>query len=389
MTTPDKTDWRLVLLIWAAGLGAAAQYAKISVIFEQLGGIYPDAGARLGFIVSLVGGVGIVLGVAAGVLVAWIGYRRALLWGLVAGAAVSAVQSVWPPLNLLLLTRLIEGVAHLALVVSGPTLIAQVAAERDRGLALTLWGSFFGVTYALLVWVGLPFANAWGEGALIGAHAVYMAAMALILAPLLPRSAVTERAFDLSMLARAHLRLYGSARIGAAAWGWLFYTICFLSLLTLIPPYIDESQRAFVVGAMPLMSILSSLTLGVWLLRRITAAQVVMLGFVLSAGTALALVGAPGQPTLALLLGASLGLVQGASFAAVAELNAAPEDRALANGGLAQMGNLGNTIGTPLMLWVVTMAGYAGFMAAIALVLLLGAVVHILLSARRRRAVTA
>ena len=69
----DRTNWILVWLLWGAGLGAAAQYGKISVIFDQLPGVYPTAGAALGFAVSLVGAVGIVLGIVAGVFVARIG----------------------------------------------------------------------------------------------------------------------------------------------------------------------------------------------------------------------------------------------------------------------------------------------------------------------------
>ena len=82
MVDQSKTNWPLVWLLWAAGLGAAAQYGKISVIFDQLPRVYPDAGTSLGFAVSLVGFLGILLGVVAGVLVARIGYRRALIWAL-------------------------------------------------------------------------------------------------------------------------------------------------------------------------------------------------------------------------------------------------------------------------------------------------------------------
>ena len=85
------------------------------------------------------------------------------------------------------------------------------------------------------------------------------------------------------------------------------------------------------------------------------------------------------------LLGA-LGLVQGASFAAIPELNVEPEAQALANGALAQMGNLGNVAGTPLLL--AALAG-AGFETMIALTIgcwLAGLAVHLLLRGRRRAA---
>lgn len=386
MTQTERTDWRLVLLIWAAGLGGAAQYGKVSVIFDRLSEVYPDAGAWLGFAVSFVGFLGILLGIVAGVLVARIGYRRALLSALVTGAVVSSLQSLFPPMPVFLSLRLIEGAAHLAIVVAGPTMVAQITAEKDRGLALTLWGTFFGVAFTVLAWLGVPLARVAGLPALMLAHACYMALMAALLWPILPR--VTERpttAPGLRNLANAHRRIYLSPAIGAPAYGWIFYTACFVAVLTVIPPYLPDHARAFTVGAMPLMSILASLTLGVWLLRHIEAVQVVMLGFAACAALCLLLLIFPGAPILALALGASLGLVQGASFAAVPQLNPALDDRALANGGLAQAGNFGNTIGTPLMVAVIAMGGYQSLMIALCLLFCAGLAVHVGLRRRRGR----
>ncbi|MDJ0825494.1 MAG: MFS transporter [Rhodobacter sp.] len=380
-----RTDWRLVWLLWAAGLGAAGQYGKISVIFERLPEVYPDAGAALGFAVSLVGFLGILLGVVAGVLVARLGYRRALIWALALGAAMSVLQAPFLPLPWFLASRVVEGAAHLAVVVAAPTLIAQVTSAKDRGVALTLWGTFFGVAFAVLAWAGVPFARSFGLGALMLAHGVYMAAMACALWWLLPKERdAPAGVVSLGELVRAHGRIYRSARIGAPALGWLFYTACFVSVLTVFPPFVAAEWRAIVAGAMPLMSILSSLTLGVLLLRYIEAVSVVMIGFGVCAGFSVILWAMPGQPALALGLGAGLGLVQGASFAAVAQLNERAEDRALANGGLAQMGNLGNTSGTPIMVAVIGGAGYGGLMWALAALFLAGAAVHLRLRARRR-----
>ena len=61
-----RTPIALVFALWGAGLGAAAQYGKISVIFDQLPQLYPDAGAAIGWAVSLVGLLGIIFGVVAG-----------------------------------------------------------------------------------------------------------------------------------------------------------------------------------------------------------------------------------------------------------------------------------------------------------------------------------
>lgn len=383
-----KTPVGLILLLWGAGLGAAAQYAKVSVIFDQLPDVYPEAGAALGFAVSLVGFIGIVFGVVAGLLVARIRYRRALLWSLWLGAAVSAIQSFLPSFEWFLVLRGIEGLSHLAMVVAAPTLIAQLSAPQHRGLTLTLWGTFFGVAFAVLAWGGLPLVAAYGVSALFAAHAVYMAVFAVILTFSLQALPSTETFPNLSIasILRDHIAIYRSPRISAAGLGWLLYTFCFVSVLTVMPPFLDPSERAFVTGAMPLASIISSMTIGVWALRYISAVGVVIWGFGCSIISMVWLGFDPANAYGCIALAASLGLVQGASFAAVPQLNDTAETQAQANGAMAQMGNVGNTIGTPIMVAALAGFGYIALPVFVSIALLMGLLIHLILRMLRNRA---
>lgn len=216
----DRTSFPLVFALWGAGLGAAGQYAKISVIFDRLPAMYPDAGAALGFTVSLVGFLGILLGVMAGLVVARIRYRRAMLWGLWAGAVLSLYQATLPSLPLMLLSRALEGVSHLALVVAAPTLIAQLSAERHRGFTLTLWSTFFSVAFTLLVALGLPLVDAMGVPALFVAHAIWLAAFAVILGLFLrPLEVPPEGTLSFSGILRDHAAIYRSPSIAAPGGG--------------------------------------------------------------------------------------------------------------------------------------------------------------------------
>ena len=134
------------------------------------------------------------------------------------------------------------------------------------------------------------------------------------------------------------------------------------------------------------MSIVSAMTLGVFLLRYTTAVGVAVIGFVLTALVVLALTLWPGAPLLCLAMVFALGLVQGAGFTIVPQLNTAEGDRAAANGAMAQTGNLGNTLGTPVMLMIGAWAGYVGMMMLALLVLLAGALAHLGLARLRARA---
>lgn len=383
-----RGSWPLILALWGAGLGAAMQYAKISVIYDLLGGIYPEGGAALGWLVSVVGGIGIVLGVVAAMLVARVRYRRALLAALWLGALVSLGQALLPPLPVMLGLRVIEGISHLAIVVAAPTLIAQIATDHQRGLALTLWGTFFGVAFAVMAWGGLPFARAAGIPALFAAHAAYMAGFALYLAPRL-RTLPEEGdipAFSLTTILNTHKAIYTSPRIAAPAAGWLFYTFCFVSILTVLPPYLDATVRALVMGAMPLVSIAVSMTLGVVLLRYISAVNVVIAGFAASALCMVWLWAVPAGVFACLALAAAMGLIQGASFAAVPQLNTGAQAQTQANGAMAQMGNLGNTLGTPVMAMALAGWGYFSLPVLAGAAFALGLILHLLLATLRRKA---
>ena len=381
-----RTSFPLILCLWGAGLGAAGQYAKISVIFDRLGDVYPDAGTALGFIVSLVGFVGILLGVVAGLVVARIRYRRAMLWALWVGAGVSLFQALLPALPLMLVSRVIEGMSHLAIVVAAPTLIAQLSAERHRGFTLTLWSTFFGVAFTLLVVLGLPLVDGYGLRALFVAHGVWMAMFAVILMLFLrPLELRPEGALSLRGILADHMTIYRSPRIAAPGAGWLFYTFCFLAILTVLPPYIAPDWRAWVMGAMPLVSIAVSMTLGVAALRIMSAVHLTQVGFALSVASLAWLLVAPGLPVACLALAGALGLVQGASFAAIPQLNTTAATQAQAYGAMAQTGNLGNTVGTPALLAIMAVTGYAGLIWTSIIVLSGGFLVHAWMAVRRGR----
>lgn len=260
----------------------------------------------------------------------------------------------------------------------------QFSAERHRGFTLTLWSTFFSVAFSLLVALGIPLVEAMGIPALFIAHALWLTGFAVILTLCLrPIETPPPAALTVTGVLANHAVIYRSPFIAAPAAGWLFYTFCFLAILTVLPPYIAPEWRAWVMGAMPLVSIAVSLTLGVLALRMMSAVALIQLGFGLCVASLLWLWLAPGLPLACLALAAALGLVQGASFAAVPQLNSTPETQAQAYGALAQTGNLGNTMGTPALLAVLGIAGYPGLVWTSMAVMSCGALIHAWLAVRR------
>ncbi|NBZ89972.1 MFS transporter [Stagnihabitans tardus] len=375
-----------ILALWCAGLGAAAQFGKMSVGFQDLARAYGSGGVGIGLMVSVVGMVGLVFGTTAGLIVARVGARRAMLWALGLGALVSGVESLMPPYAAMMGLRVLEGVSHLAIVVVGPTAIAAAAPPARQGAAMTLWSSFFGLTYAILAWIGPGILAAHGIGGLFQLHALWLLGCALVLWWLMPRDLTLHGAAPEGLLA-GHLAIYRSPFVAAPATGFVCYTVTYVAVLTLVPPAMG-TQAELAAVAMPLVSIGLSLTLGVWLLGRITAVQQVQAGFALAVVSALGVWAFWGQAVVlapALCLAGALGLVQGASFASIPQLNHSPQDRARAAGAIAQLGNLGTTTGTPLLAFLMQKAGVTGLALFLIGFSALGIALHALQARRRLR----
>ena len=166
----------------------------------------------------------------------------------------------------------------------------------------------------------------------------------------------------------------------------MFYTAIYVAILTLLPPMFDGPARALVATGMPLISIAVSLGLGVALLRWMAAWRLAQLGLALGLGFVVLLWVAWGGSlavVAALGLASALGLVQGASFAAIPELNLSPGARAMAAGAVAQMGNLGTTTGTPVLAWLIGALGIGGVVLFVVPLCLGGVLMHQWLAARR------
>lgn len=382
----------VVLALWLAGLCAASQFAKIGVQLPEIGAIYPEAGTAIGWLFSLISLIGVLLGLVAGILGARIGARRLLLLSLVLGSGISLIQSSLPTFPVMLGFRIFEGFSHLGIVVAAPTLIGTLTPHGWRGAAMTLWSTFFGVAFALTAWLGTPLVAAKGPAILFELHAGAMLAMAVVLYVLLPHGSdpipdgpPLSRILSPAALVERHLAAYRSPHISAPAWGWLFYAFTFISLVTILPQVVDPADRSFVAGIMPVASIGISVTLGIVLLKIFPATVVVRIGLFVAAIAACILIVAGVSPVLCITLIGSLGIVQGSSFAAIPQLNPHPEDQALANGALAQMGNLGNIAGTPV-LFAVLAAGGVSAMIFVALACFVAAfAVHSYLALLRQR----
>ena len=382
----QKTSLGLIFLLYAGGLGAAAQFAKIATIFPEIQALYPASVVTQGLIMSVIGFLGVIFGIFVGQIVSSLGYRKMLIAGMLLGAAMSFVQALLPPLPLFLASRMIEGLAHLAIVVAAPTLVTQVTAPSNRYLSMTLWSSFFGVGYAFCAALAPYALDLAGPPALFAGHGLYMLALAGLTFAAVPRLGLDRAPLPTfrGVITR-HIRVYSSPYQSPAALGWLFYTLTYLALLTVLPPLFPAEQRLALATLLPIVSILSSFILAASLMRFLSAVTVAQIGF--AAGIAAALwIAMLGVSTgLAVAIFIAMGLLQSAGFALVPELNKDPKDQALAMGGIAQMGNLGTMSGTPILLFLISLTGTGAIPIFLVAIFTCGLATHVVARQLRHR----
>ena len=385
---PGKTRFALTAALLVAGVLAAGQFAKIAVPITLLMERFPDKGAGIGFLVSVLSVIGVLAGAFFGAFLARVGFRKPMIMALLLGAAMSVVQVLPLSFPLFIASRALEGLSHLIIVVAAPTLIGQICAPEHKAIGLTIWSTVFGIAFALFTWAGLPFVAQFGLSALFIMHGGFLLCVCVAIWKLLP-SGIVPRSHEPLTFKRIwarHMETYSSAWICAPALGWFFYAAGFVALVTVMPLYFPPDTPAFVRGLLPLLALVVSLTVGLMLVRRAEPILVTICGFCVAALCAGLMLTGLNVALVSILVLSAMGLVQSGTFSSIPVLISSGDHQALANGAMAQMGNAGNLVGTPLLLWLTSVAGVPGAVGFTVILFGLGALVHLWLAVLRRRA---
>lgn len=350
-----RTQWGMVIILWAIGVAAAMQFAKISVSLDYLSAHYSIGRSGAAATLTSIGIMGIVLGAAAGTVVGAIGTRIALLTALSIGIAVSGLQSLLPSYSVLLVSRLVEGISHLLIVVAAPTAIISFSAVQHRAFTMGFWATFFGVAYAVSGLFGNMLLTYGGLGALYTAHAVFLAVL-LALFVLLERTPVTLSKMTLGRQMRTAWRsqfaVYQSLKTLIPALGFFGHTLMFVALLTFLPNFGEttDAQR-LLATVLPIISIVGSFAGGIIGQKMGEALLQLIVSFAVFAGLSVSLwfsLGSTAFTVVACFTMFASGTIQASTFAAIPELCTDEAAQAQANGAITQLGNLGATCGTPI-----------------------------------------
>jgi MFS family permease len=256
--TAAATRWPAILAVLFAGIASAAQIGKVPAAMTTIGaefGLGLAGAALLVSLFALLAGLG---GLAMGLAAARIGARRGLLVGLGITAVAACAAAFAPGVSPLLLARVVEGAGFVLVVVSAPSLVATLAADRDRPAAMGLWGAFMPGGVALGLFTA-PVVEGFGWRAAWTLCAALLLVALAICWRLLPRTVATSAPVRARI--GAQLREVAAARrplrIAAV---FATYNLIYIGIAAFLPAYLESlGTRTGAAGAAGALAALANL----------------------------------------------------------------------------------------------------------------------------------
>ena len=350
-----QTAWRNVWIAFLAGCIAAFQigktFASLSLIIDELSLNLVQAG----LILSLFSLIAAIAGAGFGLLSDRIGHLRMALTGLAISASGSFCGALVSTIELLLLTRLLEGFGFILTIVALPSLIGRSASDRDRPLAMGLWGAFMPAGIGLSMLITPPLVEWHGWRGLWNDVGILLLLWAVVLY-LGFRHASTPPGLQLKVREIVASVLRVAPMLVVA--GFVCYSSLYQSLTAFLPTmlvtgYDVPLAHAARFGALVVVgNIIGNVGAG-WLIGRgFLPWKLLTVSFVAMGLCAVLVFASFTEPLLKVIAGflfsAFGGMFPGTAFVLAARYSPSPSQMALMAGFMLQGAGLGQTLG-PLM----------------------------------------
>jgi MFS family permease len=275
-----STDWRAVWAVFAAGLAAGAYMSKVP---PALPALRPDLGLSLvqsGLVQTAMYAIGAVAGVFGGALADRFGPKRFAVSGLILMVLAGLMGAAAGNYESLLISRFLEGVGFILLVVAAAPLLVSATLPKDRSTAFSIWSCYM-PTGGTLILLAAPLALATlGWRSLWVGLALYTALCAMMLAKWVPRPAFGGQIASLRLL-RESLARPGILLLCVA---FICYVGQWTSVMTWLPIFVvgergaGQSSASLITAIFVLVNIPGNLLAGVLLRRRMPRWLVMALG---------------------------------------------------------------------------------------------------------------
>ena len=376
---------RLQWLVILAGVCAAMHLGKLSPALPVLRDALGLSLLQSGFLLSLVQLAGMLLGLAAGATADGMGFKRSMVAGLLLLSLASAGGGWARDVADLLVSRALEGLGFLLVVLPAPGLIRRLVEPARAKLTLGYWGAYMplGTAAALLVGPLLLDALGWRGWWWVLAGLSFVMALCLVL--WVPADRAVSRRVGVDALrpnASSGVSDSWAARVRRtvlsrgpclAALSFAVYSGQWLAVIGFLPSMVAASG-SFGVATAPLLALaalvnmVGNIVSGRMLQRGVPAHFLLYTGFcAMGAGALLAFAAVPGTDAVGSLSGLRYagvvmfslmgGLVPGTLFSLAVVL--APDEASVSTtvGWMQQWSATGQFFGPPVVAWVASFAG--------------------------------
>ena len=360
------TQWGKVWVAYLAGCIGAAHIGKVvaalPLLIEELDLSLSEAGWLLSLFTLVSAGVGVFLGMLADRF----GAARLAVVGLVITALGSYASSIGETFPWMIAFRLVEGLGFILTIVCCPALISRSVADKDRPLAMGLWGSFIpvGVSVSMLATPLIVDLQGWrGVWIDIGALNLFWAGLVLIV--FVRGKQVTNHVMPAISELVAPIKRRGPLMLvlGFACYSALYQAVTALLPTMLVSDYDMLLANAAYLGAFVVMANMVGNIGAGWLVGRGAAPWLLQMIAFVAMGTSASLMFAPfTEPVMKMLFGLVFsvcgGMFPGTAFVLAARFSATPALVAMMVGLLLQGSGFGQMIGPLLTTAVVDASGH-------------------------------
>lgn len=190
---PREAGWRTVFIIAGAGVVSAFQVGKAPM---ALGAVQLDLGLSLvvvSWLISAFAIIGAIVGAPVGLAADRIGTKRMVVGGLALQALGAGLGGMSPGVELLMISRVVEGLGFMAVLVAGPAMIFATVAPKIQNRAIAVWATVMpvGMTVVMLAAPLLTLLE-WRGFWLLNAAILFVYAIFFTFAVSAPKAAATD-----------------------------------------------------------------------------------------------------------------------------------------------------------------------------------------------------
>ncbi len=368
-------------LVIAAGVVAAMHVGKLPPALPALQQVLGVSLVQAGFLLALVQLAGMTLGLPAGLLIQHYGPRRSMLAGLLVLSLASALGGAAQGAPGLLVSRVLEGLGFLCVVLPAPGLLRGMVAPERLSRALGSWGAYMplGAALAMLLgpWVMMQAEPTWGWRIWWWA----LSALAALLAALVFRGVPADRSAPalggssvLTGVGASSPEEPGLLRLTLQSRGVWLVAVCFamysgqwLAVVGFLPSIYAQAglaagATAWLTALVAAVNIIGNLAAGRLLHWGAAPLALLMAGFVAMGGGAVLAFGMDGSSWLRYLavLAFSMvgGLIPATLFSLAVRLAPSAATVPATVGWMQQWSAFGQFCGPPLVAWVAAQMGH-------------------------------